>query len=164
RIDLGALADYWIDRVERLLRACVRDRERLPATQSLDVPFHAFMRDEAGTIARIYDRARLPLDDTARTRLDATLATHRPGRPGAARLRPCRRPRPRPARRPLPVRFLLRPLPRRGGGLIIIPRSLLALAALLLAAPAPATEEAFVVKTNPFVIGQAMDWLDARHV
>src|SRR5262249_56433484 len=76
----GALADYWIDRVERLLRACVRDRERLPATQSLDVPFHTFMRDEAGTIARIYDHARLPLDDAARTRLDSTLALHRPGR------------------------------------------------------------------------------------
>ncbi len=28
-----ALADYWIDRVERLLRACVRDRDRLPAAQ-----------------------------------------------------------------------------------------------------------------------------------
>src|SRR5262249_12098462 len=70
------------DRVERLLRACVRDRERLPATQSLDVPFHTFMRDEAGTIARIYDRARLPLDDAARTRLDSTLAMHRRGRRG----------------------------------------------------------------------------------
>src|SRR5262249_20342603 len=55
---------------------------RLPATQSLDVPFHTFMRDEAGTIARIYDRARLPLDDAARTRLDSTLAMHRRGRRG----------------------------------------------------------------------------------
>src|SRR6185436_8800458 len=37
RIDLPALAAYWIDRVECLLRACVRDRDRVPPSQSLDV-------------------------------------------------------------------------------------------------------------------------------
>src|SRR5678816_398653 len=35
RLDLPALARYWIDRVERLLRACVRDRETVPAAQSI---------------------------------------------------------------------------------------------------------------------------------
>src|SRR5215470_14327337 len=37
-------------------------------------------------------------------------------------------------------------------------------AALLAAVPASAAEDVFVVRTNPFVMGQAMDWLDDRHV
>ena len=50
RIDLAALADYWIDRVERLLRACVRDRERLPAAQEhRRAASTTFMADDLGT-------------------------------------------------------------------------------------------------------------------
>jgi hypothetical protein len=82
RIDLPALADYWIDRVERLLRACVRDRDRLPAAQSVDVLFHEFMADDVGTVARIYDRAGLPFTPTAQAEITAFLAAHRRGRFG----------------------------------------------------------------------------------
>jgi hypothetical protein len=45
RIDPAGLANYWIDRVELLLGACVRDRDRIPAEQSIDVPFDEFMAD-----------------------------------------------------------------------------------------------------------------------
>jgi hypothetical protein len=65
RIDLTALADYWIDRVDRLLRACVRDRDRIPPAHSVDVLFHELMADDEATVAAIYTRARLPLTDTA---------------------------------------------------------------------------------------------------
>ncbi|MCZ6785212.1 MAG: sulfotransferase, partial [Proteobacteria bacterium] len=43
RVDPPAVAAYWIDRIERLLRTCVRDREKLSADRSLDVYFHEFM-------------------------------------------------------------------------------------------------------------------------
>jgi hypothetical protein len=69
RVDLEGLAEYWIDRVERLLRACVRDRERLPAAQAIDVPFHEFMADDVGMVARIYERAGLPVTGEARAAL-----------------------------------------------------------------------------------------------
>ena len=82
RIDPPALADYWIDRVERLLRACVRDRDRLPAERSLDVRFHDFMADDLGTVERIYQRAGLPLTDEARAAMTAFLAENRRGRHG----------------------------------------------------------------------------------
>jgi hypothetical protein len=82
RIDLPALADYWIDRVERLLRACVRDRYRLPAERSLDVLFHEFMADDLGTVERIYQRAGLPMTDEARAAMAAFLAENRRGRHG----------------------------------------------------------------------------------
>jgi len=64
------VADYWTDRVERMLRACVRDREKIPATQSLDVLFHEFMADDVGTVERIYSLAKLPMTQTARTAFD----------------------------------------------------------------------------------------------
>ena len=34
------LLDYWADRVERLLRGCVRDRDLVPAERSVDIAFH----------------------------------------------------------------------------------------------------------------------------
>jgi hypothetical protein len=69
RVDLGGLADYWIDRVERLLRACTRDRERLPAARTIDVRFDDLMADDVGMVSAIYERAGLTLTDHARSAL-----------------------------------------------------------------------------------------------
>ena len=52
-VDLAELADYWIVRIEHLLRACVRDRDAVPASQSLDVRFHEYMADPKTVIARV---------------------------------------------------------------------------------------------------------------
>jgi hypothetical protein len=82
RIDLDALAAYWIDRVERLLRACVRDRERVPAAQSADVLFHDFMADDVGTVERIYARAGLPLVAEARAAMETFIVENRRGKHG----------------------------------------------------------------------------------
>jgi hypothetical protein len=79
RIDLAALADYWIDRVERLLRACVRDRDAVPG---LDVRFLDFMADDLGTVRRIYERAALPLTDAARAAMQSFIADNRRGKHG----------------------------------------------------------------------------------
>jgi Sulfotransferase family len=82
RIDLPALADYWIDRVERLLRACVRDRDRLPAAQSVDVRFQDLLDDDMGTVAAIYARAGLPMTPAAESEIRAFAGDHRRGRHG----------------------------------------------------------------------------------
>jgi hypothetical protein len=82
RVDTHDIADYWIDRIERLLAACVRDRDRLPATQSIDVLFHEFMADDVAMVERIYALAGLPMTDDARARLDAFMAEHRRGQHG----------------------------------------------------------------------------------
>ena len=42
-VDTDGLGAYWLDRTERMLRACVRDRELVPAAQSMDVLFHEYM-------------------------------------------------------------------------------------------------------------------------
>jgi len=82
RVDLAELAEYWIDRVEHLLRACVRDRDAVPAERSVDVLFHEFMADDVGTVERIYARAGLPMTREARAELDAYMAENPRGKHG----------------------------------------------------------------------------------
>jgi hypothetical protein len=74
---------YWADRLERMLTACVRDREALPAGRSVDVQFGDFMADEAGTVARIYDLAGQRLTDDARVAMTRFVREHPRGRHGA---------------------------------------------------------------------------------
>jgi hypothetical protein len=76
------LAAYWVDRVERLLRACVRDRDLVPAEQSIDVVFGDFMADELGTVARFYDRAGVDLPEDVRRRFTDYLDSNPRGKHG----------------------------------------------------------------------------------
>jgi hypothetical protein len=82
RVDLPAVAAYWIDRIERLLRACVRDRDSVPSSQSLDVLFHEFMADDVATVARIYELAGLDLTPAARASFSRFLAENPRGKHG----------------------------------------------------------------------------------
>lgn len=82
RIDLDDIAVYWVDRIERLLRACVRDRDLWPASQSIDVAFHQFMADDVRMVERIYDLADLPMTPAARAQLDAFMADNARGKHG----------------------------------------------------------------------------------
>jgi hypothetical protein len=82
KVDPPAVAAYWADRVEHLLRACVRDRELLPADRSIDVLFHEFMGDDVATVEHIYDVAGLPMTDDARASLDAYVADNPRGKHG----------------------------------------------------------------------------------
>jgi hypothetical protein len=75
-------AAYWIDRVERLLRKCVEDRELGPASQSLDILFHEFMRDDIATVERIYQLADLELSSAARAQLAAYMENNPRGKHG----------------------------------------------------------------------------------
>ncbi len=80
RVDLPGVAAYWIDRIERLLRACVCDRDRIPASQSVDVLFHEFMADDVATVERIYALADLAMTPGARAALDGFMAENPRGR------------------------------------------------------------------------------------
>ena len=82
RVDLADIAAYWVDRIERLLRACVRDRARVPAAQSLDVLFHELMVDDVAMVERIYRLADLPMTAAARARLDAFMVANPRGKFG----------------------------------------------------------------------------------
>lgn len=51
------IAAYWAARIEQMLQACVRDREILPATQSMDLRFEDFNADDIGSVRRLYTLA-----------------------------------------------------------------------------------------------------------
>ena len=59
-----ASAHYWADRLERMLRRCAEEHDVLPADQTIDVHFDEFMADDLAMVARVYDLAGQPLDDT----------------------------------------------------------------------------------------------------
>jgi hypothetical protein len=81
-VEPGPLAAYWVDRVERLLRACVRDRGLVPTERSIDVVFHEFMADDVGTVGTIYDVAGIEMTGAARRQLDGYLAANPRGKHG----------------------------------------------------------------------------------
>lgn len=77
RVMMDELLHYWTDRVEHLLRACVRDRACVPEAQSIDVAFRQLTSDDIGTVERIYARAALPMTSTARTALQQFVDHHK---------------------------------------------------------------------------------------
>ena len=76
RVDIDEPKSYWIDRYERLLRACVRDRDVLPPEQTIDVYFHEWTSNPDPILREIYRKADIPLTDAALAELHAYLAEH----------------------------------------------------------------------------------------
>ncbi len=85
--DPAAISAYWLDRADDLLTGCLRDRDLLPAGQSVDIRFEDFMADEDGTIAGIYQLAGQPLDDRAQQAMTRFRGEHPRDRHGAVRYR-----------------------------------------------------------------------------
>jgi len=82
RVEIAALAEYWVARIEHLLEACVRDRGCIDAERSLDVSFLDFMDDEIGTVGKIYTKAGLRMTREARGELEAFMAENPRGKGG----------------------------------------------------------------------------------
>jgi len=67
--DPHGLAVHWADRIERLLRECVAQRDAWGPDQSLDVLFHDYMADQQGMARRIYALAGLDLPSEVEAKL-----------------------------------------------------------------------------------------------
>lgn len=81
-IEPDQLAAYWVDRIETLLRAGVRDRDLVAPERSVDVHFDAFMGDQLGTVTGIYQRAGIELPETVRAQFVRYLDQHPRGAHG----------------------------------------------------------------------------------
>ena len=81
-VPVDEIAATWLDRLELMLNALVRDRALVPPERSIDVRFNDFMADEKGVAEEIYDLAGEPLADDARTAIEGYLAAHQRGRLG----------------------------------------------------------------------------------
>lgn len=84
-IDPQGLVDYWIDRIERLLRACVRDRELIPADRSFDIRFHELSGNEMTFLETLYEYNGTALTADVRTALYRYLDDNPRGKHGRLR-------------------------------------------------------------------------------
>lgn len=76
------IAASWIDRLEGMLGAVVRDRDIIGPERSIDVRFDDFMADELGVAERVHALAGEPFSEEARTAVTDYLEGHRRGRLG----------------------------------------------------------------------------------
>ena len=74
QIEPDALAAYWVDRIERLLQAAVRDSHLIPESQRVDVEFGEFISDDLAMATKILAAAGLELTDRCRDELTTFLA------------------------------------------------------------------------------------------
>ena len=82
RVDVARTAAGWVNRLEKLLGECVRQRDTIPAERSVDIRFDDFMADELGTAERLFALAGEPFDEPVRGSITAYLDGHRRGRLG----------------------------------------------------------------------------------
>jgi len=82
KVNPAEVANYWVDRIERLMRACVRDRDSLASERSIDVRFGDFMSDQLGTVRRIFEMAGLDMTSGAESAMNAYLEMHTRDRHG----------------------------------------------------------------------------------
>lgn len=76
------LLGYWSDRVHRLLGACVRDRDLVPAERSIDVSFHELNGNEMPVLERLYRCGGVELTAKVRARFQAYLDGNPRGKHG----------------------------------------------------------------------------------
>jgi hypothetical protein len=76
------IAASWVDRLDVILAAFVRDRGLIGPERSVDVRFDDFMADELGVTEQIYALAGERVTDEARTAMTDYLAAHQRNRLG----------------------------------------------------------------------------------
>ncbi|MFN8025471.1 MAG: sulfotransferase [Acidimicrobiia bacterium] len=81
-VAIDALAEYWADRYETLLRAAVRDAHLIPEAQRVDVEFGEFMSDDVAMAVRIIEQSGLEITDTVRQELSDYMAGNPRGKDG----------------------------------------------------------------------------------
>ncbi|HWF15503.1 MAG TPA: sulfotransferase [Acidimicrobiales bacterium] len=83
RVDVPGIGHYWADRLEQMLGDCAEQHSILPADRTIDVHFDEFMADDLAMVARVYDLAHQPLDQSSKAAMRAFLAEHPRGKFGA---------------------------------------------------------------------------------
>ena len=80
--DIDIHVDYWVDRIERMLRSFLRDRHLVPGDQLVEVKFSDVIADDIGVASSVLDRAGLPATEDAVTDMQAYMTDHPRGRGG----------------------------------------------------------------------------------
>jgi hypothetical protein len=80
--DIDTLVDYWVDRIERMLRRYLRDRHLVPDGQLVEVLFADIVADDVGAATGVLERAGLPVSDDCIADIEAYMASHPRGKDG----------------------------------------------------------------------------------
>lgn len=80
--DIPAHVDYWIDRIERMLRAYMRDMDVVPEGQRLDLTFGDVIADDVGAARRVLEFAGLPSTPESLADMQAYMDDHPRGKDG----------------------------------------------------------------------------------
>jgi hypothetical protein len=81
-VPVDQIAASWVDRLELMLAALVRDRDLIGPDRSTDLRFDDFMADELGGAQAVYALAGEPVTDEASTAMADYLSAHQRGRLG----------------------------------------------------------------------------------
>jgi hypothetical protein len=81
-VPVEQIADSWIDRLDQMLTALVRERDTIGPERSIDIRFDDFMANELGVAERVYALAGEPFSEQARAAIAGYLAGHQRGRLG----------------------------------------------------------------------------------
>lgn len=81
-VPVAEIAAYWMDRLEQMLTALVRDRDTIGPQRSLDIRFDDFMAGELAVAKQVYELAGEPFGEAERAAITGYLDGHRRGRLG----------------------------------------------------------------------------------
>ncbi len=82
QVPVEEIAAAWMDRLEIMLAALIRDRGVIAPERSIDVRFTDFMADELGVAEQVFGLVGEPVTDEARAAMADYVANHQRGRLG----------------------------------------------------------------------------------
>jgi hypothetical protein len=80
--NIDAHVAYWVDRIEHMLRAYIRDMDVIPTSRRIDLLFHDMMADDVGATQKVLQAAGLESTPESREDLRAYMEEHPRGKAG----------------------------------------------------------------------------------
>lgn len=80
--DIPAHVEYWVDRIERMLRAYMGDMNKVPGSQRLDLTFGEVIADDVGAAQRVLEFAGLPSTPESKADMRTYMDEHPRGKDG----------------------------------------------------------------------------------
>lgn len=81
-LDIDVHVDYWVDRIERMLRSYIRDRELVPEAQLVEVMFAEIVADDVKAACGVLERAGLEVTDQSVDDIESYMSSHPRGKGG----------------------------------------------------------------------------------
>jgi hypothetical protein len=82
RPDVAGHVAYWTDRIERMLRAYIRDMDEVPRARRVDLMFQDIMADDVGAAQQVLEAAGLSANAESAEDLRDYMERHPRGRAG----------------------------------------------------------------------------------